>query len=48
MKLPLADRGYLRRAANSLLRRLLAPLGWEILWARAATRKALEVVRQPV
>jgi glycosyltransferase involved in cell wall biosynthesis len=46
VKLPLAGRGYLQRAANSLLRRLLAPLGWEILWAGAATRKALEVARQ--
>jgi glycosyltransferase involved in cell wall biosynthesis len=46
VKLPLAGHGQLRRAVNSLLRRLLAPLGWEILWAGAATRKALEVVRQ--
>jgi glycosyltransferase involved in cell wall biosynthesis len=46
VKLPLAGRSLLHRAANSLLRRLLAPFGWEILWARAATRKALEVARQ--
>jgi glycosyltransferase involved in cell wall biosynthesis len=46
VKLPFTGRGLLHRAGNSVLRRLLAPFGWEILWARAATRKALEVVRQ--
>lgn len=46
VKLPLTGRGVLHRAANSVLRRVLAPFGWEILWAREATRKALEVVRQ--
>jgi glycosyltransferase involved in cell wall biosynthesis len=45
VKLPLPGRSFLHRAANSLLRRLVAPLGWEILWAGVATRKALEVVR---
>ena len=29
--------------ANALLRRMLAPVGLEYFWARAATRKALEV-----
>jgi len=46
VKLPLVGGGPLKRAVNSLLRRLLAPFGWEILWAGAASRKALEVVRQ--
>jgi glycosyltransferase involved in cell wall biosynthesis len=46
VKLPFTGRGYLQRAANAVLRRLLAPLGWEILWAGAAARKALEVARQ--
>jgi len=46
VKLPLVRRTFLHRAANSLLRRLLAPLGWEILWAGAAKRKALEVARE--
>ena len=46
VKLPFAGRTFLQRAANAVLRRLLAPLGWEILWAGAATRKALEVARQ--
>jgi hypothetical protein len=34
--------------ANSplLLRRVLAPVGFEYFWARAATRKALEVARK--
>jgi len=42
-KLPLAGATFLRRAFNSIMRRLLSPLGWEIPWAGAATRKALEV-----
>jgi len=46
VKLPFTGRGLLQRAANAVLRRLLAPFGWEILWARTATRKALEVARQ--
>jgi hypothetical protein len=46
VKLPFTGRSLLHRAGNSLLRRLLAPLGWEILWAGAAKRKALEVARQ--
>lgn len=43
LKLPLAGGSLWRRAANALLRRLLAPIGWEILWARVATREALAV-----
>jgi hypothetical protein len=46
LKLPLAGSGLLHRVGNALLRRLLAPLGWEVLWARVAERKALEVVRK--
>jgi len=46
VKLPLAGTSLFHRAANALLRRLLAPLGWEVLWARAAERKALEVARK--
>ena len=45
LKLPLAGKGLLRRAVNFVLRRLLAPVGWEYLWAAAATRKALEIAR---
>jgi glycosyltransferase involved in cell wall biosynthesis len=45
VKLPLSRQGLLTRAANAVLTRLLAPIGWEWLWARAATRKALEVAR---
>jgi hypothetical protein len=45
VKLPLAGKGLLQRCANAILRRVLAPIGWEALWARAATRKALEVAR---
>ena len=33
LKLPLAGKGLLQRAANFVLRRLLAPVGWEYLWA---------------
>ncbi|MEO8016324.1 MAG: glycosyltransferase [Pseudomonadota bacterium] len=43
---PLKGRGLFQRLANSLLRRLLAPVGMDYFWARAATRKALEVVRE--
>ncbi len=45
LKLPLAGKGLLSRAANYVLRQLLAPVGWEYLWASAATRKALEIAR---
>src|SRR4026207_430661 len=40
VRLRFAGRPVLQRPANAVLRRLLAPLGWEILWAGAATRKA--------
>jgi len=43
---PLEGRGVLRKIANSILRRVLAPVGFEYFWARAATRKALEVARK--
>jgi glycosyltransferase involved in cell wall biosynthesis len=42
-ELPLKGGGWLRRFANSLLRRILAPVGLDYFWARAATRKALAV-----
>jgi glycosyltransferase involved in cell wall biosynthesis len=42
-EVPLKGHGWLRRIANSLLRRILAPVGLDYFWARAATRKALEV-----
>jgi glycosyltransferase involved in cell wall biosynthesis len=45
VKLPLAGKSLVRRMVNAVARRLLAPIGWEFLWARAATRKALEVAR---
>ncbi len=35
LKLPLAGSSLPRRAVNALLRRLLAPIGWEILWAES-------------
>lgn len=37
-------RGW-RRPVNSILRRVLAPVGNDYFWARAATRKALEIAR---
>lgn len=37
-------RGW-RRPVNSVLRRVLAPVGNDYFWARAATRKALQVAR---
>jgi glycosyltransferase involved in cell wall biosynthesis len=43
VKLPLPRTGWWSRAVNAVLTRRLAPIGWEWLWARAATRKALEV-----
>ncbi|HEY6126440.1 MAG TPA: glycosyltransferase, partial [Steroidobacteraceae bacterium] len=44
-EVPLKGNGLLRRAANAVFRRLLAPVGMEYFWARAATRKALAVAR---
>jgi len=46
LEVPLKGGGFLRRIANALFRRLLAPVGMEYFWARAATRKALAVARQ--
>lgn len=46
VRLPLAGNSLLHRALNAVLRRLLAPFGWEVLWARTAERKALEVARK--
>jgi glycosyltransferase involved in cell wall biosynthesis len=45
-EVPLKGGGALKRFANALLRRLLAPVGMEYFWARAATRKALAVARK--
>ena len=45
IRLPLPGKGFFARAINAGLRKLLAPVGWEYFWARAATRKALEVAR---
>jgi glycosyltransferase involved in cell wall biosynthesis len=45
-EVPLKGGGLLRRAANALFRRLLAPVGMEYFWARAATRRALAVARE--
>lgn len=42
-EVPLRGNGPLRRIASALLRRILTPVGLEYFWARAATRKALEV-----
>jgi glycosyltransferase involved in cell wall biosynthesis len=45
-ELPLKPGGsWWRKIVNGLLFRLLAPVGLEYFWARAATRKALEVTR---
>ena len=45
IRLPRTGKGFFARAVNAVLRKLLAPVGWEYFWARAATRKALEVAR---
>ena len=45
-EVPLKGEGILHKLANSILRRVLAPVGVEYFWARAATRKALEVARK--
>jgi glycosyltransferase involved in cell wall biosynthesis len=45
-EVPLKGNGLLQRFANALLRRLLAPVGLEYFWARAATRTALAVARK--
>ena len=43
---PLEGGGIWRRFVNAVLRRVLAPVGMDYFWARAATRKALEVARE--
>lgn len=45
-EVPLKGEGVWRKIANAILRRVLAPVGFEYFWARAATRKALEIARQ--
>ena len=45
LKLPLAGKGKWRRIANTVLYRLFTPVGFEIFWANAAARKALDVAR---
>jgi glycosyltransferase involved in cell wall biosynthesis len=45
IELPLAGGGFRRRAVNALARRVLAPVGWEYAWARAATAAALSIAR---
>ncbi len=42
LEVPLPGTGFLRRAANSVLRRALEPVSIEYFWAYAATRAALE------
>ena len=43
---PLKGKSVLHKLANAVLRRVLAPVGFDYFWARAATRKALEVARK--
>jgi glycosyltransferase involved in cell wall biosynthesis len=43
--LPRKGKGWWTRIVNAVFRRVLAPVGLEYFWARAATRKALEVAR---
>ena len=42
-KVPLKGGGFFHRSAGALMRRILAPVGFEYFWARAATRKALSI-----
>lgn len=42
---PLKGGSWWHKPVNALFRRLLAPVGMEYFWARAATRKALQVAR---
>lgn len=42
-EVPVNGKGLLQRLATSVFRRLLAPVGLEYFWARAATKRALEV-----
>jgi hypothetical protein len=45
LELPLKGAGWWRKLLNKMFRRLLGAVGPEYFWARAATRKALEVAR---
>lgn len=45
LSLPLRGEGRLTAGLNAIFRRVLAPVGPEYFWARAATRRALEVAR---
>jgi glycosyltransferase involved in cell wall biosynthesis len=45
-EVPLKGKSVLHKIANAVLRRVLAPVGFDYFWARAATRKALEVARK--
>ena len=42
-EVPLKGNGLFRRFASAILRRILAPVGLEYFWARAATRRALAI-----
>jgi glycosyltransferase involved in cell wall biosynthesis len=46
VEVPLKGESVLHKMANAVLRRVLAPVGFDYFWARAATRKALEVARK--
>jgi glycosyltransferase involved in cell wall biosynthesis len=43
--LPRPGKGWWSRLVNAVFRRVLAPVGLEYFWARAAARKALDVAR---
>jgi glycosyltransferase involved in cell wall biosynthesis len=43
---PVKGTSLLHKLANSILRRVLAPVGLDYFWARAATAKGLEVARK--
>jgi glycosyltransferase involved in cell wall biosynthesis len=43
LKLPLVGGGWFTRRLNTVLRLLLAPVGLEYFWARAATARAVEI-----
>jgi len=45
-EVPLEGKGLLTRIANAVLRRVLAPVGLDYFWARAATRLGVKVARK--
>jgi glycosyltransferase involved in cell wall biosynthesis len=45
IQLPRQGRSFAARAMNWLLRRLLAPVGWDFFWSGPAADKAVEVAR---